>query len=364
MSHSPFHRSVASRLLILSALVLPLLYATGATAAPTRTTDRAGTIDRAGTADPAGTAGTAGPAATGVPATVDADGTARFTRAAGPATDPARYWTARRLAAATPLDETAKTAAATGGARTPLPRPDAVVRYATGEAAPAAAARRAVQLNESITVGKIFFTNSTTGAGNYCSASVVNSAARNMVFTAAHCLHDGPGRTWHTANWMFVPSYRDGARPYGSWSWSTLAVPSGWVSTRERQYDVGVALVIGSRSVVDAVGANGLLTGGGRTYHYDIFGYPGNRSGGEVQWVCSGTSSDGGSNRIEMGCPWGGGASGGPWYYRYDNSTRIGDVHGVTSYTNDRDNPSYIGSPYFSDAVVGTLYRTYANRTW
>ncbi|MFI9527494.1 trypsin-like serine peptidase [Micromonospora rosaria] len=334
MQHIPI-RSAGRRLLILSALVAPMLFATG----------------------PA----TAGATTTSAGATAGVDGTTRVTRTAATTGEPSRYWTPERLAAATPLDETV---APTKGDLSPLPRPAPVVRHATGVAAPAEAARRAVQLNESITVGKIFFTNSTTGEGNYCSASVVNSAARNMVFTAAHCLHDGPGRTWHTANWLFVPSYRNGAQPYGTWTWSTLAVPTGWITTRERQYDVGVALVYGSRSVVDAVGANGLLTGGGRAYRYDIFGYPSNRDGGEVQWSCSGTSSDAGSNRIEMGCPWGGGSSGGPWYYRYDNTTRIGDVHGVTSYTNDRDNPSYIGSPYFSDAVVGTLYRAYANRTW
>jgi V8-like Glu-specific endopeptidase len=343
-------------LLIFSALVVPMLFATGATgtaaARPTVSSGTTATSTAGTTASTAGTTGIAG-------------GTSRVTRAAGTTADPTRYWSPTRLAAATPLDETATPATGSSrGGLSPLPRPGPVVRHATGVAAPGEAARRAVQLNESITVGKIFFTNSTTGADNYCSASVVNSVARNMVLTAAHCLHDGPGRRWHTANWIFVPSYRDGARPYGTWNWSTLAVPTGWINTRERQYDVGVALVHGSRSVVDAVGANGLLTGGGRSYRYDIFGYPSNRGGGEAQWVCSGTSSDAGSNRIEMGCPWGGGSSGGPWYFRYDDTTRVGDVHGVTSYTNDRDNPTYIGSPHFSDAVVGTLYRTYASRTW
>ncbi|MER7166312.1 hypothetical protein ABT336_09625 [Micromonospora sp. NPDC000207] len=334
MQHIPIRNSTGRRLLIFFALVVPLVFSTGAAAAVT-------------------TAPT--------PTAAREAGTTRVTRTAGTTADPARYWTPQRLTTATPLDETA---APPGGTLSPLPRPGPVVRHATGVAAPAEAARRALQLNESITVGKIFFVNSTTGQGNYCSASVVNSTARNMVFTAAHCLHDGPGRTWHTANWLFVPSYRNGTQPYGTWTWSTLAVPTGWINTRERQYDVGVALVHGTRSVVDAVGGNGLLTGGGRTYRYDIFGYPSNRGGGETQWVCSGTSSDAGSNRIEMGCPWGGGSSGGPWYYRYDNTTRIGDVHGVTSYTNNKDNPSYIGSPHFSDAVVGTLYRAYAGRTW
>jgi hypothetical protein len=39
-------------------------------------------------------------------------------------------------------------------------------------------------------------------------------------------------------------------------------------------------------------------------------------------------------------------------------------AHGVTSHSNNSANPTYIGSPYFSAAVVGTLYNTYANQTW
>jgi V8-like Glu-specific endopeptidase len=276
-------------------------------------------------------------------------------RKAGSITHAASYWTSRRMAAATPADETERS---TGLAARNV-APERVKRFAEA-VAPKSRPGVSIKLNESITVGKIFYTSSTDGLDHYCSASVVNSAARNMVFTAAHCVHDGPGRTWHTANWTFAPSYRNGAEPYGTWDWSTLAVPSGWISTRERQYDVAVALVHGNRSIVDAVGANGLLTGGGRAYHYDVFGYPSNKDGGESQWFCSGTSRDAGSNRIEMNCGFGGGSSGGPWYYSYNDATRRGDVHGVMSYISGNTN----GSPYFSAAVVGTLYNTYANDTW
>ncbi|MEU7174429.1 hypothetical protein ABZ949_23415 [Micromonospora tulbaghiae] len=316
------------KLLALPALILPAILA--------------GTPALAGTGTSAGTA---------APAAVTS-----IERKAGSSAQARAYWTAERMAAATPADEVEKSA----GPVTQSPVAERVRRFAEA-VAPKDGSGFGAQLNESITVGKIFYTSSTDGLGHYCSASVVNSPARNMVFTAAHCVHDGPGRDWHTANWMFVPSYRNGAQPYGTWDWSTLAVPSGWISTRERQYDVAVALVYGSRSIVDAVGANGLLTGGGRAYHYDIFGYPSNKDSGEVQWVCSGTSRDAGSNRIEMNCGFGGGSSGGPWYYSYDNTTRRGDVHGVMSYSSGSNTN---GSPYFSAAVVGTLYNTYANDTW
>jgi V8-like Glu-specific endopeptidase len=306
---------------------------------------------------PAALAGTSAQAATDTtPGTAAAAGVTSIEREAGSVSHAAAYWTAARRAAATPADEVEKSA----GPVTASSAPEPVRRFAQA-VAPKDGGDLTVQLNESITVGKIFYTSSTDGLGHYCSASVVNSAARNMVFTAAHCVHDGPGKTWHTANWMFVPSYRNGDQPYGTWDWSTLAVPSGWISSRERRYDVAVALVYGSRSVVDAVGANGLLTGGGRAYHYDIFGYPSNKDSGEVQWICSGTSRDAGSDQIEIDCGFGGGASGGPWYYSYDNTGRRGDVHGVMSYSSGTNTN---GSPYFSAAVVGTLYNTYANDTW
>lgn len=306
---------------------------------------------------PAVLAGTPAQAVTdAAPRTSTSSGVTSIERKAASATQASAYWTAERMAAATPADEVEKSAGAVTGSFAP----EAVRRFAEA-VAPADGGRFGLQLNESVTVGKIFYTSSTDGTGRYCSASVVNSAARNMVFTAAHCVHDGPGRGWHTENWMFVPAYRNGAQPYGTWDWSTLAVPTGWIDTRERQYDVAIALVHGSRSVVDAVGANGLLTGGGREYRYDVFGYPSNKDGGEVQWVCSGTSRDAGSNRIELDCGFGGGSSGGPWYYSYDDANGRGDVHGVMSYSSGSNTN---GSPYFSAAVVGALYDQYANDTW
>ena len=62
------------------------------------------------------------------------------------------------------------------------------------------------------TIGKWFFTK--PGAGNFvCSASVIG---RRIVVTAGHCLHSGNGSgTGWFSNFLFVPSYRAGAAPFG-----------------------------------------------------------------------------------------------------------------------------------------------------
>ncbi|MGV9374017.1 hypothetical protein [Micromonospora tulbaghiae] len=155
------------KLLALPALILPAILA--------------GTPALAGTGT---TAGTAAPAAV-----------TSIERKAGSSAQARAYWTAERMAAATPADEVEKSA----GPVTQSPVAERVRRFAEA-VAPKDGSGFGAQLNESITVGKIFYTSSTDGLGHYCSASVVNSPARNMVFTAAHCVHDGPGRDWHTAN--------------------------------------------------------------------------------------------------------------------------------------------------------------------
>ncbi|TMR88116.1 hypothetical protein [Nonomuraea basaltis] len=57
--------------------------------------------------------------------------------------------------------------------------------------------------------GRLFFRNA-GGQGDSCSASVVRSAARLLVVTAAHCVYSVPegatGGRWHSS-FAFVPAY-------------------------------------------------------------------------------------------------------------------------------------------------------------
>ena len=75
-------------------------------------------------------------------------------------------------------------------------------------------------------VGRVYFIEA--GQAYACSASVIGEYA---VWTAGHCVHPGDGdpSAWHT-NWIFIPAYKDGARPYGVWQAAYLYTTNQWMN--------------------------------------------------------------------------------------------------------------------------------------
>src|SRR5205085_4923440 len=68
--------------------------------------------------------------------------------------------------------------------------------------------------------GKLFFN---IGGGSYvCSASLIK---RGLVVTAAHCVAEY-GASQFYSNWQFVPGYRNGSAPFGTWT-----TYQAWVKT-------------------------------------------------------------------------------------------------------------------------------------
>ena len=64
------------------------------------------------------------------------------------------------------------------------------------------------------TNGKVFFSD---GGLNYvCSGTALTSNNESVVWTAGHCVNEGPGKYY--TNWAFVPSYKDNKRPYGTFA--------------------------------------------------------------------------------------------------------------------------------------------------
>jgi len=66
------------------------------------------------------------------------------------------------------------------------------------------------------TTGKVFWS---VGNNQYvmCSASVVPSNSGDLLVTAAHCIFDeNSGDFLANHNWVFVPGYNEGHRPYGT----------------------------------------------------------------------------------------------------------------------------------------------------
>ena len=181
--------------------------------------------------------------------------------------------------------------------------------------------------------GKVFFT---LGGSNYvCSGTATAaSAGVNLVWTAGHCVTDGPGRD--ATNFMFVPGYYYGQEPNGRWTFTVLDSTPGWEgqgSDRFR-YDVGAARVVNpantSATFAASIGtrpiAFGVNPAGRRLVSY---GYPAaGKFNGQLQYACASPFRrwDGTSllDPMQISCDMTGGSSGGGWMLDNDNDG-VGD---------------------------------------
>lgn len=216
------------------------------------------------------------------------------------------FWTVRRMAAATPLDQRSEVASASTAAS----RPSA--HTWTG----------------SPVVGALFLSN---GSGShYCTASVVGTAKKSMILTAGHCLYGTSG--W-AKNIVFVPRYSAGNRPYGTWTVKYMYVDSRWKQKRDPDLDFGFAVVgtSGGRRLADVVGANRLVSDQGYTNTVRVIGYPMKKYAGVDKPIyCNATTHKAFKYQIRFDCDgFYGGTSGSPWVKNYNTTTRRGDVLGV-----------------------------------
>jgi V8-like Glu-specific endopeptidase len=202
------------------------------------------------------------------------------------------------------------------------------------------------------TTGKVFFT--INGRDYICSAGTVAGANRDLVVTAAHCAQDATG-TWAT-NWIYVPGYDQGRRPYGAFAARHVFVPGRWSAKGDENFDVALVVLSasGGRHVADVVGAQGIAFGQPRGSLVYGFGYPaGGRYDGERLTYCSGrTYPD--SHKIThdegLRCDMTEGSSGGPWLTRFDAGSGTGVVTSVSSFKY-ADDPATMYGPYFGSAV-------------
>ncbi|HET8593582.1 MAG TPA: hypothetical protein VFL56_07930 [Solirubrobacterales bacterium] len=176
------------------------------------------------------------------------------------------YWTPEQMRAAEPLDDP-------GGGR--LER---------GPARAAAAPDQEIPPELDTTYpyrihGKLFLT--LNGSNGQCSATVVTSFSRDLVLTAGHCLAEPrPGGTAWARNLLFVPAYRDGNAPLGSYPGSNAGVPAVWAVAGAISFDVGVVkLAPGAGGAIqDQLGSRGIAFNRaaksfkGKTFQ--MFGYP------------------------------------------------------------------------------------------
>ncbi|MFD5463278.1 trypsin-like serine peptidase [Kitasatospora sp. NPDC127059] len=286
------------------------------------------------------------------------------------------YWTTARVEAAKarPTPEYSLTA----------PAPAAVQRDAPPSPVPATAQPHPYGPDSAV-VGKLLMT--TPQGDAVCSGTVVadplNPGRSNLVYTAAHCLHDGKGGGW-VKNLVFVPAFnrdgqagnRDGraargkpsgdqqAAPYGRWTAVRALVSPTWLQEdgvgAHDQYDYGIVRVRGESgsgpSLEEAVGGSVPVWFNApreQVTSATAYGYPVERpfDGLELQ-RCESAAAPGllSFDRARppmyvIGCTMTGGAGGGGWFITKDGKPNLVSVSSV----GNRAPAGYLAGPSLQD---------------
>lgn len=197
-----------------------------------------------------------------------------------------------------------------------------------------------------------------------CSGTSVNSPNLSVVITAGHCVNGGGSHGhWYGEQWIFVPGYRYGQRPFGVFPAKWLNSTPLWLREGNENADVGIAVVDRNergQRLGTAVGGAGFASGLSPDQDFDIHGYPAAWPfDGETQRLCAGRSfaghdsfsilSGAGPLNLSASCWVTGGASGGGW------TIRGGLLNSVTDYTYTEDPETDYGT-YFGREVA-QLYR-------
>lgn len=195
------------------------------------------------------------------------------------------------------------------------------------------------------------------GAGegrHFCTGSVVDSPHRNLVITAAHCVHGGAG-SGYRAGLAFAPGFRGGTAPAGMWQVRSVLVPPSWSQSSDISADVAFLVLepLAGRNVEDVVGGNPIGTGGGAG-PVRLVGYP---STADSPVSCAGTAQQLEDGQLRVYCPgMAPGTSGGPWLAG-PAAPGAGSVVGVIGgYASGGTSPDVSYSSPFGQ-LVGELYR-------
>ena len=202
------------------------------------------------------------------------------------------------------------------------------------------------------TVGAVFL-----GAGNvvslhYCTASVVDSAAGDLIVTAAHCVYNSMFGGYQN-HILFVPGYHDQTAPYGTWIATRAVLDQRWVASSDPDADVAFLTVRrvggGGASLESATGANRLRSDPGYANDVDVIAYT---LTAERPVSCDSRTSEQSATQLRFDC--GGfadGSSGAPFL------TIGGDLVGVLGgYEQGGDTPQTSYSSYFGTRILA-LYK-------
>jgi hypothetical protein len=182
---------------------------------------------------------------------------------------------------------------------------------------------KAVRFTGSPTTGALFYT--TGGKNHFCTASVVDSPAGDVVLTAAHCVY------WKrfAANIEYVPGYYDGKQPYGAWPVAKITIASGWKSAHNPDLDFAFLTIapVGGRPIQSRTGA---LTIAFTRWYSEKIEVIGHNDTDAKPVRCATKSFRFRTGQMEFYCHgfWTG-TSGGPWIIGYNARHGTGTVFGV-----------------------------------
>ncbi|WP_405098901.1 trypsin-like serine peptidase [Micromonospora sp. NBC_01412] len=200
------------------------------------------------------------------------------------------------------------------------------------------------------TMGKVFFTMG--GQEMVCSAGVVSSPGKALVWTAGHCVHGGGSSGTWAHNWIFVPnytlnSYGNPVAPYGIWYAAALFAARDWIDYKRQYSDLGAVIMQfrGDKLLQNVVGSQGIAFS--LPYYPSIaaFGYPAEAPfNGELLWRANSPSGDAGASVSYMLSGMNGGSSGGYWLAEFNGVTGL--VNGHNAFTVDGVR-GHMFSPYY-----------------
>jgi V8-like Glu-specific endopeptidase len=203
-------------------------------------------------------------------------------------------------------------------------------------------------------VGVLYQQNSGVSS-HFCSASVVHSAAGNLVITAAHCVYsDGP-----KDDIAFAPGFHDGQTPYGSWAVTKVVVSQNWQNGNDPDEDVAFLQVAPSSagaSLESVTGADQIAFDQGFGMPVTVPAYP---QGSDSPITCVAPAVKFSATQTEWDCKgYPDGTSGAPFLVNVDSSGEKGTVTGVIGgYETGGDTPDVSYSAYFGSAIQ-TLYQS------
>ncbi len=207
--------------------------------------------------------------------------------------------------------------------------------------------------------GKVFFTMS--GVNYVCSGtSVAATTGLSLVWTAGHCVHEGPGS--YATNFMFAPAYIDGTSPYGKWAATALQTTTQWASSGDFTYDVGAARVVPGAGAPPNTTLANIQAPRSMAFNYGVtvnstrfksYGYPAaGRFNGQRMYMCDSAvvrrDGSGSTAPMGIGCDMTGGSSGGGWI---NSAGAVGSVnsYGYSSLKNVMHGP-------YQGTVAQSLY--------